>query len=363
MILALPLLISLIMFVWSRGRFAWQEFATLVLVSVAVVGAGYAIGSQQSISDVEIVSGRITEKVRQRISCRHSYSCNCVTVSCGKDCSTTQCQTCYDHSYDVQWLARTNAMDNTIYFDTLDRQGLHPGAEWHRAYVGEPVAFQHSYDNYIKAHPESVLRQFTTDYSKYQMIPYPDDVNGYRINRFRSLGYEEQHAADWNWHLSEIAGDLGPTKQVEPIVVAVKSADPTYEYAFQHAWLGGKKNDVVILLGVPEYPKISWVRIMSWTDREDLKVELRDALMNIGTMDQRDQLLQEIRNQLQTKFQRMHMKNYEYLLSQYEPGAGLTMFLFVLALLLNIGGSIYFHLADPFGIENTYRNTYRKRMY
>jgi hypothetical protein len=80
-------------------------------------------------------------------------------------------------------------------------------------------------------------------------------------------------------------------------------------------------------------------------------------------MDQRDQLLQEIRNQLQTKFQRMHMKNYEYLLSQYEPGAGLTMFLFVLALLLNIGGSIYFHLADPFGIENTYRNTYRKRMY
>ena len=42
------------------------------------------------------------------------------------------------------------------------------------------------------------------------------------------------------------------------------------------------KNDVVVVMGTPSYPRIDWVQVLSWTDVELFKVQLRDELMDLN---------------------------------------------------------------------------------
>jgi hypothetical protein len=356
MLLAVPVLLGLLSLAFSKGRITLKEFLAMELAVAAVLGIGYAVARHSSTSDREIWNGRITSKEQVTVSCDHSYSCNCYE-SCSSDgkggtsCTET-CQTCYEHSNDYDWNLNTSS-NEIITIDRVDRQGVNTPPRWNQAYVGEPIVTQHRYKNYILANPDSILRRTgAQDRFKNLIPPYPMDVyDYYRLNRFMAVGYTEPRAREWNWLLNEINGDLGPTKQVNILVLAVKHADPSYEYALAEAWIGGKKNDVVVLLGVPEYPKISWARIVSWSTSADLKVDLRDQLLQIGSMDRRDDLAAAIRTNVQTKFRRRHMKDFEYLMAGMQPSTRGTIILFVLGLAVCGGLLVYFYQNDPFGDE------------
>lgn len=355
LILTIPFLISWGIFVWSRGKFSWREFLILQVVTTLIVCCGYGIARWSAVSDTEIISGRIQEKRREEVSCSHSYSCNCVTITNTDKTTTTRCQTCYEHSYDVNWWLNTNAMAESIYVDREDSQGLITPSRWKTAYVGEPVAVPHQFENYLLLKRDSILTPWVGDLKKYPVPPYPNQVHDlYKLNRLMTIGFTEPRAREWNAGLSEIAGDLGPTKQVQPLVVMINSTDTQWANAIQHAWVGGKKNDFIVILGVPKYPKISWVRIVSWTKVESLKISLKDDIWDLNTVSDPFPLLQLIREHLTQSFIRTPWSNYAYLNAQYEPSFGATVFLWALALLVNIGGSMWFHYNDLFD-DRTYR--------
>ena len=119
------------------------------------------------------------------------------------------------------------------------------------------------------------------------MVPtYPKNIQDYyRINRAISVGVAVPDIQQWNADISNILKQLGPQKQANVIVLFVNTNDPQYEYALRSAWLGGKKNDIVVMIGSTEYPKIDWVRVMSWTDKEIFKIELRDAIQELENID------------------------------------------------------------------------------
>ena len=60
-------------------------------------------------ADMLTINGAVTKKFKDTVSCSHSYSCNCRTVmsSDGKT-SSTQCDTCYEHSEDYDWVVVSN---------------------------------------------------------------------------------------------------------------------------------------------------------------------------------------------------------------------------------------------------------------
>jgi len=103
----------------------WAEMALNITLCTALAVGVWHIGKFSEISDVEVWSGEVVNKKKIRMMCEHSYQCMCVTVSCGKDCSTEICQTCYDHSFDNDWRVFTSMGKWTQFnIDRIDRQGL-----------------------------------------------------------------------------------------------------------------------------------------------------------------------------------------------------------------------------------------------
>jgi hypothetical protein len=331
--------------IWG-SEFDWREFAISVAVAALISGGVYQLGQWAQTADTEILNGEVTSKASEHVSCEHSYTCNC-RESCsgsGKDrsCSTT-CDTCYEHSYDIDWLLK-NSVDSPIKIDRVDRRGTVEPPRYRAAKVGDPVAVTHSHTNYIKAVPESLFNHAKAYAGTFEpLVPqYPLNIYDYHyINRVLAPSLQVADLDAWNMDVSKLLRKLGPAKQVNLVVVMAKTEDSNYQYALQHAWLGGKKNDVVVMLGVPEYPKLSWVRVMSWTDKELFKVELRDELAALEVVD-RSVVLPIVAKHIEQSFVRKQMKDFEYLKSEISPSTWVILLAFFLGLGSSVALSIYF---------------------
>ena len=344
--IALPLIVKAV-----KKDMEWRVIAILMSVGILVSAAAFYAGKAGKTLDVEVWNGEVTGKEQERVSCSHSYSCNCKQVtSCSgsgsnRSCSTsTSCDTCYEHSHDYDWVVHSNVGDVTI--DRVDRQGVHAPPRWSATRIGEPFSKEHLHTNYIKAVPESVLNtaQNMTSAKFANMIPaYPRAVyDYYRLNRALTVGVPVPDLQAWSDDISGILKQLGPQKQANVIVVFVKTNDPNYEYALKSAWLGGKKNDIVVIIGTTEYPKIDFVRIMSWTDKEIFKVKLRDALQDMETID-RTTIIEAIRATTMAEFKRKSMKDFEYLDNEIEPPTWVIVLAFIILIAGNVGAVIYFN--------------------
>lgn len=348
MLLAVPVIIGIAGLFWSKGRITIKEFLALEGSCLLVVGLGFAIARWQATADTEIWSGVIVSKDKVRVSCSHSYPCN--PHPCGEKGESTCWDTCYEHSYDYDWNL-TTSNGEIITIDRIDRRGDREPPRWTSAYISEPTAQAHSYENYLKANPDSILRRTgAKDRFKNLIPPYPNTVyDYYRCDRFLTVGFADPHAKDWNWLLDRVNASLGKKKQVNIIILAVNTKDQSYVYALEEEWIGGKKNDLIVILGVTDFPKINWVNITSWSKSEDLKVELRDKIMEIGSMDRRNEIINAINDMADQKFVRRPMADFKYLMAGVQPGTMGTIILFTLGLLTSVGLTWYFYNADPFG--------------
>lgn len=295
-------------------------FPSGVIVSLLLAAATYGFSFKSQITDYEIWNGEITGKAKVDVSCEHSYSCNCRESCSGsgssRSCSTT-CDTCYEHFRDYDWRVYTNITDFNI--DRIDRQGTGQPPRWTKVQKGDPLAMQRSHVNYVKAVDASLFNFSTnvnTALDKY--VPaYPINVYDYHyLDRILMVNMPPiKDLPRWNYELALRLKQLGPQKQANVILMLAKLDDPNFEYSVRKQWLGAKKNDIVVILGTPNYPEISWVRIVSWTEREDFKVQLRDALQELKTVDMIP-VLNIIQEHTMKTFTRKRMRDFEYLKSE-----------------------------------------------
>ena len=140
-------------FLCMRKVFSDNRYGFFVTIIVSLVAAGivYAVGYSNKITDQEIYNGEVTGKEKTRVSCEHSYSCNCRESCSGsgstRSCSTT-CDTCYEHSYDVDWRVKTSVHEFNI--QRINRQGTQEPPRWTKVTVGQPTAFVYKFTNYIR---------------------------------------------------------------------------------------------------------------------------------------------------------------------------------------------------------------------
>lgn len=350
MLMLFPLLIGIFSLFHSKGRVTVKEFLVLEVASFAVIGLGFLLARWSSTTDLELWNGRVTDKKQVWVSCSHSYPCNphpCMCDSKG-NCSTCW-DTCYEHTNDWDWDLFTSN-NETITIDRIDRRGSYEPPRWTQAQIGDPTAVQHRFTNYIKANPDSVLRiTGSIEQFKGSIPKYPIDLRDYHYaDRFVSVGTQVPDTREWNRDLQEANAGLGKKKEVNIIVVVVNTNDSAYQYALEEAWIGGKKNDLIVLLGVTHYPIIDWVGIMSWSESEDLKVELRDVINGIHKLEKREQIMTAIKTMVDQKFVRRHMKDFKYLMAGAQPGSIGTTVLFLLGITISLGLTYYFYENDPF---------------
>lgn len=347
LLLVLPLVWPFVAKMIWKHEITLGELGLNLLVGAIIVTAGWYLGRYVQAMDVEIFNGQVLGKESKRVSCEHSYTCNCRESCSGsgsnRSCSTT-CSTCYEHSNDWDWVLKTNVEDVKI--RRIDRQGKHEPPRYTQAQPGDPVSLTSAYQNYIRAAPDSLFHaadnaQLLKDFES-RLPAYPADVYDYHyVDRVLNDGAAVPDLASWNRALAQELKTLGPLHQVNVVLVFTSSPDPRFADALNISWLGGKKNDVIVVLGTPQFPEIAWSRVLSWTDREVFKVQLRDALLDLKTVEQ-PRVLQTVREHIQSGFKRRPMSDFEYLKNQIEPPAWVLALLLLVSMLASVGAAIYF---------------------
>lgn len=361
MILLLALVIPLAVGIAIKGAagkaITPKELALQEAVVALFVFVTYAIMLSGKTGDVELINGSIAEKHQERVGCCHSYSCNCHEVCSGsgqsRSCSE-QCDTCYEHSHDVAWEA-SSTTGTAVYWDTCNRPHSAAPARWDAIYVGEPTAEEHPFTNYIRGNPASILRRGAVSPALLAQVPeYPTVFDHYRVNRVLDLGVSGVDVAALDHELGFINAQLGAKRQVDIILIVTKEADPTFAEAVRQKWLGGKKNDVVVIVGAPAFPALAWVDVMSWTRQEEMKIAIRDSVLGLGTFDGR-KILGITAYEVDRGFRRRHMRDFKYLEAGIEPSGAQAIWILVAALVLSLVISAITYKYDLFNEEPTPR--------
>lgn len=348
----IPCLVSIGYLVWKHNDgYEWTDLlrdAGVQLAAAAIIAAtGLGIAYWQGTTDTEIWNGQVTSKKRQEVSCRHSYQCNCRTETSGSgknQTSYTVCDTCYEHSYDIDWdvFASTGEALN---IDTVDRQGLVMPPRWGKVFVGEPFSSQHSFTNYIKANPKSVLLGQKGDMKKFgSLIPgYPVVYDYYHVRHIfnEDVPLPPGELFQWDWLLGEANKTLGTQKQVNLLVILVHTDDPAYMYAFRDAWLGGKKNDAIVLIGSKDGHEINWADVVSWTPNKEYNIYVRDRIMEEKYLDHKNAIVNIIAQETNTRFVRLHMKDMKWLMRGFQPSSTAMTWIALLGVLASIGGCFF----------------------
>ena len=314
--------------------------------SLLFITLAFLISSGVATSDIEIWNGKITSKDRIHDHHLESYECNCRTTTSGsgQDArTTTTCDTCYTDHYTVAWVCNSTLGPYEIDKKDWTSRAVYAlpnPARWSSINIGDPAAKRHRYTNYVQAVPESLFKS-SPEKLKLQFASltpaYPDSVyDFYKINRVLAPGHSVPDLADWNNDISMMLRDLGPSKQVNVIVVIAKSDNSNYEFALRDAWEGANKNDVVLVIGSKEYPKIDFVRVISWTKNEKFKIELRDNVQDLEQVN-RPEIVKILQAQIVKNFERRHMKDFEYLQNEIDPPAWVLAITAVLIILAGVG--------------------------
>jgi hypothetical protein len=351
-LLLVPAVVGLLFYLFSNARITPKEFALMMVVQIVVAGASAGIIYYSNTHDVEIWNGRVTDKKREIVSCTHQSCCSWGTCSSGsgKNKTTYRCckRYCDDHPFDVDWPVYTS-LGERIEIDRLSRQGLEQPPRWTTAIVGEPSSTEHSYENYIKAAPDTLFRRSQTQIAN--LPPYPDRVyDYYRSQSFYPIDLTVFNTAVWNKELNEVNAKLGKSKQVNIFFVPVLNKPRDYFYDLERAWLGGKKNDVIIVAGVNADLQYQWVEVMSWTKSEILKVTIRDELMVQGVMNPQV-AVPAIEDLVQKHFIRREMKDFEYLKSSITPTTTEWFISLFLGIAVAVIMGVVCHKHDLFGEE------------
>lgn len=342
-LLALPTLILLfVFFVFKTINIT--EFIIQMGVQCIIAGVSVLICLNANTFATEIWNGVVTRKSAERVSCSHSYECNCTySESCdskGKNCHTDKhCQTCYEHDYDIDWNVYTSNQE-TFTIDRVDRQGLHQPQRFAQVIIGEPTATEHSYTNYIKAAPESLFR--TTGYDNIAVPKYPEVFDYYRLNHVLGDLGNIPEIQKWQDDLNTLNGQIGAWKQANVYVVFTRQTKDFFN-ALQQKWLGGQKNDIVIVIGLSKaVNNIEWVNVMAWSKTKDVHIQLRDSISSIGFLE-RTKVLEAIKHDVIKYYDRKPMKDFEYLKASIVPTLTQWIVSIVFGVLVSIGLCIFFH--------------------
>lgn len=343
--------------IWN-AEITWSELGLNIVIIVVLCLGVYHGGKYGQTVDTEIWNGVVNSKKIIDDHYVESYDCNCREVCSGsgnqRSCSTV-CNTCYEDHYTREWIANTSI--GRIQFDKIDttwkmkRNRAKPPAAYNKCIPGEPTSLAKTYTNYVQAVPKSLFNDNSSLAEQYAgKIPaYPRVYNFYRINRVINVGslVPANVQKDLNGRLNVELITLGKLKQVNIIVIFTNVSDPSYRYAIENAWLGGKKNDVVVIIGTQDGKTVQWADVMTWalnSGNELFHVKMRDGLKQTPIESQ--PLSQLISSTITKHYDRPQMADYEYLKSEIKP----PNWVMIIAVLISIVGSILltalFHKID-----------------
>lgn len=319
---ALPALLALLFLALGRGRISLRELVVQLVVQAGIAALSAWAVFWASVDDVELWNGRIAEKSRQEVSCAHTYECDCRTECTGSGSSRScseRCSTCREHPFDVDWLLRTSN-DERLKVPRVDRQGLAEPQRFTAARIGDPSAVEHHYENYVKAAPETLFqRRGLAERFTGTLPEWPGTIRDlHYVDRFLSVGRVTPDVDAWNEALAELNAELGPRRQCNVIVVFTEEPAREWALALEQAWLGGRKNDVVLVVGRDEAGRARWAHVIAWTRDPLFQITLRDRILALPALE-RGPVIEALRETISGRYERRPMEDFAYLQASITP--------------------------------------------
>lgn len=347
----IPFLICGGAFLLHRSTITIKEFFLQLGVGLGSAVVLFLLARWNSMADTEYWNGRITAKKSGTESC-----CHCHTVCDRTDPKTGSCVSSHEecsHFQDYYWQLHVSTGD--LIEDDCEGSSDPPNW-WRTAYVGEPASIPHTYQNYLRADPDSLFVHQAEVKNHLPDVPktFPEVHGRYKVDKVIERGISAPEG--WNEQLREINADLGRKKQVDLVIYLTKSKDPVYADAVEQKWLYGPKNAVIVVLGVPfGTTKIEWARVVTISKVEELKIAVRDTLRGKDLLD--PTILPFLKDVITQKFHRTPMAEFSYLASAAAPTGWNLFFHLLLEIAICIGVSWWVHREDVFGDQN-----YRRMM-
>lgn len=368
-LLLIPLLFPIAVKLIFHSEINYWEWAIQTVIGVIAVAVLYSVGKYSQIQDYEIWNGEVVSKERLRESCpigwvdytdnfcRHyaTRSVKTGTQTCtgsGKDRRCTddyKTQYNYYYSWEQNWLVHSN-IKQSWEITRVDAQGANIPPRWAEVKVGDPVSKTNSYDNYVKAASNSLFNKDKNLAEQYEaFIPeYPIEIfDYYRVDRvLTSVDFTIPNIEEYNDLLPNILKVLGPNKQANVVMLFTDISDKGFSNAVIHSWQGAKKNDIVIIVSIYPNRTIRWVHIHSWSKNKMFNVVMRDELLDLGSIENAEKVIELVRNTTMDHFERIPMAEFEYLKDEIEPSTGFIVLTIIFMLILSSGLTYVFHKVD-----------------
>lgn len=313
----------------SVMEITWQEYgigmAAVVVISLGVVYFGTGVAQKSLVTFHENWNGWEKSAVKQEIACKrdgscwHDYDCDPypvpVTYSC--NCDDDGCSVClrietHYHSCPYVTVETTYEVDTTLGNYTIASHCMPASPEQTRwefgkrrlraipqsvlgnACIGEPpfwtkvegriiakapgpVTARKSYDNYVLASEQTILKGYSSNVERFKSkLPPLQAVvrEHYSLDRVYSIGCGTDDTREWQDRLARVNGAFGSELRGDLHVVricdqSIASEPDAYAIALKAHWQNSKvfgrdalsKNSVVLIVGAsPDGASVSWAR-------------------------------------------------------------------------------------------------------
>lgn len=367
LLVLIPLGMAVLTKYYFKHTVDWTEAGIQAGVGVVAVAVVFFAGAYSQMADTEIINGQITNKVRQHDTYLESYSCNCRSVRSGNT-TTTHCDTCYRRHYTVDWYLKTTIgrIDISSRDWTSSAVYLLPDPSLYtEAQIGDPCAKESTYTNYVKGAPESIFHNVgIVDQRLKASVPaYPEVYDRYKVSHVMPVGFKHNQWTDrLNTRLSEHLKTLGAKKQVNINVIVTKNSQ-SFKYALEREWLGGKKNDVTVVIGTTGLPNVQWVDVFTYANTAGnnlVATNLRNQILDMKTVENPEQLADVIATEVSNTYVRKSMKDFEYLKDEIDPPTWVIVMTILFSVAVSGGLAYYFHHNDGPRYGYNSRSNYRR---
>lgn len=321
------------------------------LAAVLVLGTSYLINYSQ-LRDVEILNGQVTEKYSQRENCTsQSSSCKhytwherCWTTYDSKGRSQRECESykVFDYPYEIDWYVKSTVGKFEI--ERVNRQGTQTPPRWQEVKNGDYAAAENTYINYLFADKhslfstEDLISMYDKEYLE-SLPEYPSISDYYKTHHV--INKTDYDVSGYDEYLREVLKTLGAQKQVNIQVLVYDYHDVNFVDAVTSIWRGGKKNDVIMFFGISNDGVVKSFNSTSFAkgmNNEELHSKMRmDALNEVLTLD----LLKVQVHNIQTKFERLSNKEFEYMAVKMEPRKDVMIAASLILIVLSIVVGLY----------------------
>jgi len=297
LIACIPAIVGLILFLKSK-QVAWQEWAICSAVAFVVSGVMHITAFYGMTDDIEMLSGQITSVTYSPAWSEFYTETHTRTVGSGKDAHTevyTDTHTAYHpNHWDVHIsygeVQNDVGIDQSFFNEvkgrfggSVSRTGRQAG--WHggmctggdrhnystdnaTGYVYPTTKTQH-FVNKIKAAP--TVFSYTKVPTNIQVHAWP--ASGNWLQSSRVIGAPVTPRA-----FDLMCSRLGPSKLVNVVLINFGSQASSIAQWQEAAWVGGKKNDLVLCYG-SSGTNTTWSRVFGWTERDVCKRNLESILL------------------------------------------------------------------------------------